>query len=80
MDYMVIETFKGGADAVYARFHEKGRMLPDGLVYLDSWLTADRSRCYQLMRCDDLSLMDAWMAHWSDLVDFEVVPLAKSAG
>ena len=79
MDYMVIETFTGGADAVYARFHAKGRMLPGGLHYVDSWLTEDRARCFQLMRCDDPALFDVWTANWRDLVEFEIVPLAPAA-
>jgi hypothetical protein len=52
-------------------------MLPDGLHYLDSWLTADGQRCFQLMETDDLALFDAWTPHWADLVDFEIVPLMR---
>ena len=79
MQYMVIESFKPGkTDEVYARFNEKGRMLPDGLYYIDSWLTSDRSKCYQLMSTDNLSLFDAWIAEWEDLTDIEIVELIES--
>ena len=73
--FMVIETFKGSADPVYARFAEKGRMLPDGLHYIDSWLSADRSQCFQLMETDDPKTFDKWITQWSDLVDFEIIKL-----
>ena len=77
---MVIERFTHGPEPVYARFAERGRMLPDGLVYLDSWIDAtDRCRCFQLMETDDPSLFDAWIAAWRDLGEFEVVPVVSSA-
>jgi len=79
MTYMVIESFKPGmTDAVYARFEAQGRMLPPGLHYLDSWLSADRSRCFQLMETDDAQLFSQWTAQWDDLTDFEIVPLIES--
>ena len=71
--YMLIETFfEGCLEKAYDRFHEKGRMLPEGLAYLDSWLTADGSRCFQMMETDNRELLEAWMKHWDDLVSFEV--------
>ena len=74
--YMVIEHFVPGAKArIYGRFHEKGRMLPSGLVYIDSWLEKDGSRCFQLMETDGASLFDAWMDCWKDLVRFEIIEL-----
>jgi Protein of unknown function (DUF3303) len=74
--YMIIETFAPGAKTkIYERFHEKGRMLPVGLTYVESWLTADGHRCFQLMETDDRSLFAAWIEHWNDLVKFEVVEL-----
>ena len=77
---MVIEHFRGGdAVPVYARFRERGRLAPEGLTYVNSWVTADLTRCYQVMACDDRALLDAWLARWSDLVDFEVVPVVTSA-
>lgn len=79
MLYMVIERYRHGAEPVYARFHERGRMMPRGLEYVDSWVAGDRASCFQLMRTDDPALFDAWMASWSDLVDFEVVPVMTSA-
>ena len=80
MLYMVVEHFKDGdAAAVFRRFRERGRMLPRGLRYVDSWVAADLSRCFQLMECDDPGLFEQWIAHWRDLVEFEVVPVIPSA-
>jgi hypothetical protein len=80
MLFMVVERFRnGGATPVYARAREHGRMMPDGLRYVDSWVEANFGRCFQLMECDDLSLLMAWISRWSDLVDFEVVPVVTSA-
>jgi hypothetical protein len=77
---MIIEHFRGGdAAPVYARFRERGRLAPAGLQYVNSWVTDDLARCYQVMQCDDRSLLDAWMAAWSDLVEFEVHPVVTSA-
>ena len=78
MLYIVIESFKD-AVAVYRRFRDRGRMAPDGLSYVNSWVTPDLKRCYQVMECADRSQLDAWLARWSDLVDFEVVPVITSA-
>jgi hypothetical protein len=76
--YMVIEHFAPGArEKVYERFREKGRLLPDGLVYIDSWLEKQGDRCFQLMETNDASLFDHWMARWSDLVRFEIIELGE---
>ncbi|MDT7541322.1 MAG: hypothetical protein QOE33_1226 [Acidobacteriota bacterium] len=84
MLFMVIERFKNrdAAAAVYRRFEERGRMLPEGLRYLSSWIAADLGRCFQLMDCDDPRLFEQWIANWRDLVDFEIVPVVstKEAG
>ena len=77
---MVIEHFEGGDPApVYRRFGERGRLAPDGLDYLGSWVTSDLSCCYQVMETSDRSLLEQWMAEWSDLVRFEVVEVVTSA-
>jgi hypothetical protein len=76
---MVIETFIEGARPVYERAAAKGRMLPPGLVYVDSWVDEQLQRCFQLMETDDPKLLDTWMEEWSDLVGFEVRPLIRSA-
>lgn len=79
MLYMVIERFKDGdAAPVYRRFRERGRMTPDGLRYLESWVESDLGRCFQLMECDDPALFRDWIARWDDLVDFEIVPVLTS--
>ena len=78
MRYMVIEEFVHGARPVYERAADKGRMLPVGLQYVDSWVDERLERCVQLMETDDPGLIDAWIAEWSDHVPFEVVPLLSS--
>jgi len=76
---MVVEHFRNkDAVAVYRRFREKGRMAPEGLLYVSSWVDHKLERCYQLMETSDRSLLDAWMANWSDLVEFEVYPVIPS--
>ena len=72
---MVIETFVHGARSVYERAAAKGRMLPPGLVYLDSSIDEHLGRCFQLVETDDPDLLDRWSAEWSDLVSFEIVPV-----
>jgi hypothetical protein len=79
MLYMVVERFRNDdAAAVYSRFREKGRMLPDGLKYVDSWVEVNGNRCFQLMECADVRLFEQWVAHWNDLVDFEIVAVHSS--
>jgi len=75
--YMVVEHFKD-APAIYQRFRERGRMAPDGLVYVSSWVDEKLERCFQLMETDDPRLLDEWMANWSDLTDFETYPVITS--
>jgi Protein of unknown function (DUF3303) len=76
---MVIERFVRGPRPVYERLAERGRMMPPGLVYLDSWIDEGLDRCFQLMETDDPGLFDPWIAAWSDLMQFEVVPVIGSA-
>lgn len=77
MLFMVIERFRNrDALAVYRRFRERGRMMPEGLEYVASWVETNYDRCFQLMRCDDPRLFDEWTANWRDLVDFEIVPVS----
>jgi len=79
MKYMVIETFRPGArPLIYERVRQRGRMLPDGLRYLYSWVESDGERCFQLMETDDDNLFETWTAEWSDLVDFEIVTVTDS--
>ena len=68
----------GGAEAVYRRFRERGRMLPAGLEYVDSWTADTFDRCFQLMECEDTRLLAEWVARWEDLVEFEIVPVVSS--
>ena len=79
MLFMVIERFKNrDAAAVYRRFHERGRMMPDGLKYVGSWIEANFDRCFQLMECDDARLFQQWVAQWQDLMECEIVPVVPS--
>jgi hypothetical protein len=76
---MVIERFKNrDAAAVYRRYGERGRMMPDGLKYVESWVEPNFERCFQLMECDDPVLFQQWTVHWQDLVEFEVVPVVSA--
>ena len=80
MLYMIIEEFAdGNAVPVYRRFRDQGRMLPDGLAYVASWVTPDLTHCYQVMQCDDRAPLDEWMSRWADLVRFKVVPVIPSS-
>ena len=77
--YMIIEQFRNGdAVPVYRRFRERGRMAPDGLTYVSSWVTPDLKRCYQIMEAPDRALVEQWMANWSDIVEFEIHPVITS--
>jgi Protein of unknown function (DUF3303) len=75
--YMVVEHFKN-KDAVYRRFRDKGRMAPEGLTYVSSWVDDKIECCFQLMETHDPKLLDLWMANWSDLVNFEVHAVVTS--
>lgn len=79
MLFMVIERNRDGkAKEVYRRFQEKGRMLPEGLTYIDSWVEASFDRCFQLMEAADADLFHQWIARWQDLVEFEIIPVVPS--
>jgi len=80
MLYMVIERFKeGAAPEIYQRFRDKGRMMPERLEYVSSWIDLDFKVCWQLMQTEDFALFDAWIANWRDLIDFEIIPVRTSA-
>jgi hypothetical protein len=77
--YMVVEKFRNGdPQPVYARFRERGRMAPDGLDYVSSWVSADLATCYQVMSTNDPALLQVWMKNWEDLVEFEVHPVVTT--
>jgi hypothetical protein len=79
MRFMVIEHFRD-ADPVpiYRRFRERGRMLPEGVTYVASWIEAGFQRCFQVMECDDLAKLQQWLLNWNDLAEFEIVPVVTS--
>ncbi|PYS86211.1 MAG: hypothetical protein DMF62_16645 [Acidobacteria bacterium] len=80
MLFMVIEHFKGrDPEPVYRRFAERGRMMSEGLSYVNSWIEVGMDRCFQVMETEDPILLQEWIKNWGDLVDFEVVPVVTSA-
>lgn len=80
MLYVIVETFRGGdAVPVYRRFRDQGRLGPDGLRYVGSWVSVDFRRCFQVMECDDPAVLSEWIAKWEDLIAFEVIPVRTSA-
>lgn len=80
MLFMIIERFRPGkVKAMYRRVEEKGRMLPDGVTYINSWINDEVTVCYQLMEAGSAEKIHEWTRHWNDLVDFEVVPVISSA-
>jgi hypothetical protein len=80
MLYMVIERFKpNAAPEIYRRARIRGRQLPPGLEYVDSWVDSSFVQCFQLMRTDDVSLFASWAKAWEDLVEFEIIPVRTSA-
>lgn len=80
MLFMVVERFRNrDAAAVYRRYRERGRMMPEGLNYVASWVETNYDRCFQLMECDDPALFGRWTAQWEDLMEFEIIPVVTSA-
>ena len=79
MLFMIVEHFKQGKTKdIYCRFEERGRMMPKGLKYVDSWTSANLDRCFQLMECEDASLFQEWILQWSDRAEFEIIPVVSS--
>lgn len=80
MQFMIIERFHDRDPLpVYRRLRDKGRQMPDGLRYVSSWIEPNFERCFQVMECDDVAPLQQWIAQWSDLMEFEVVPVRTSA-
>jgi len=78
--YMIIEKFRPGkVKAMYGRFAEKGRMLPPGVNYINSWISESVTICYQVMESESPEKLQQWISRWNDLVEFEVVPVISSA-
>ena len=75
MQFMVIERFRAGARPIYKRFGEQGRLMPDGLVFVAAWVAADLGRVFQVMECEDITLLQRWVAAWEDLTEFEILPV-----
>lgn len=79
MLFMIIESFhEGKVKKIYERFDQQGRLMPEGLHYVNSWIDENITTCYQVMECDDRALLDEWISHWNDLADFQVIPVLTS--
>ena len=80
MLYMIIEKFHAGkVKMIYERFDEKGRMMPEGVNYINSWIQTDMNTCYQVMESDSKEKIYEWISHWKDLADFEIIPVITSS-
>ena len=80
MHFVIVERFRGGDPVpVYRRYRDRGRLAPEGLRYVNSWVSSDLTACYQVMECEDRRLLDQWIANWSDIVEFEIIPAITSA-
>ena len=78
--YMVVEHFRDDDPVpVYRRFRDRGRLAPEGLTYVASWVDDQMHTCFQVMEADDRALLEAWIAAWTDLVAFDVYPVMTSA-
>jgi len=79
MKYMIVEDFKEGkVKELYHRFDTKGRLIPDGLEYIDSWINEDITICFQLMETDNINLLHEWINNWKDVADFKIIPIINS--
>ncbi len=77
--YMVIEYFKPGCfEAIYERYNHRGRLLPEGLAYIESWVSTDKNVCFQLMETDNVELFPEWFRRWDDLIEFDIYPIDSS--
>ena len=80
MKYMIFETFKPGkVKEIYQRLEEKGRMQPEGLTYINSWIDENMEKCYQVMETDSIKKIHQWISNWDDVMEFEIVPVISSA-
>jgi Protein of unknown function (DUF3303) len=78
--FMIVERFKDrDPRPIYRHLRDRGRGMPDGLRYVDSWVEPGFERCFQLMECDDASLLQQWVLHWDGLAEFEIVPVVTSS-
>jgi hypothetical protein len=77
MLFMVVERFQRETLAVYRRVRDGGRSIPEGVTFVDSWVSADLSRCFQLMECSDVRLLQEWVVQWVDLTEFEIYPVTR---
>ena len=76
MQFMIIERFRNrDPKPIYRRLRDQGRQMPDGLTYVSSWIEPNFDRCFQVMECDDVTLLQRWVAEWADLVEFEILPV-----
>jgi len=80
MLFMVVEHFKPGrAPDIYQRFRDRGRMTPDDVRHVASWVDLRFERCFQIMEADNEARLREWTRQWEDLTDFDIVPVRTSA-
>lgn len=80
MKFMVIERFRDqDAVSVYRRFQDRGRLMPEGIAFVASWVEVNLDRCFQIVECDDPALLQTWIAHWTDVASFEIVAITTGA-
>lgn len=80
MTYMIIETFKPGkVKQIYRRLEEKGRMQPEGLTYINSWIDEDMKKCYQVMETDSVEKIHQWISNWDDVMEFKIIRVISSS-
>lgn len=76
---MIIETFEPDkVEQVYERFAKKGRLLPKGVTYINSWVDMELSTCYQVMEAAHQELIEEWTSNWEDLASFKIIPVLES--
>ncbi|HEY5826486.1 MAG TPA: DUF3303 family protein [Cyclobacteriaceae bacterium] len=80
MHFLIIEKFRAGKMKIlYQRYDEKGRMMPEGVNFVSSWINEDVTICYQVMESESLEKLKEWINNWNDLADFEIIPVITSA-
>ena len=79
MLYMVIEHFHPDKiKELYERFDKKGRLMPNGVHYINSWTDTKVETCYQIMESESEEKLNEWIDNWKDFADFVIIPVLSS--
>lgn len=62
-------------DTVRPRFKETGAPPPPGVDMLGRWHNAAGNGGFFLVETDDPVALARWLQEWTDVIDFEVVPV-----